>query len=157
MQSENIEFWLAGDYKAVAGGSIYESLQEAISSLNGKVKVLGKLSEEDLVRFYSEIDLLLLPSTNRFEAFGMVQMEAMTFGALVVTSDMPGVRETVLRTGMGELAQPGSVASLVEAIKRALIIRARTSRDDVARALSREFSNDSFEAAYLTLIDNISS
>lgn len=156
LKDEPFEFWLAGDYKDVAGGSIFGQISNDIESLGGKVRLLGRLSNEDLIEFYRSIDVLLLPSTNRFEAFGMVQMEAMTFGATVVTSDMPGVRETVRKTKIGQLCEPSSGRSLVDAIRRARVERESISRDDVRAAVHREFGNDKFVGHYLALIDRLS-
>ena len=155
LQNENIEFWLAGDYENVAGGSIYKQLEDKILKLGSHVRLLGKLSDTELVAFYSKIDALLLPSTNRFEAFGMVQMEAMEFGAMAVTSDLPGVREVVRKTKMGELCLAGSGASVAEAIKRIVIRRNTVSRDQVKSTLHEQFSLEGFKSAYLSLIDNI--
>lgn len=156
LKDETIEFWLAGDYKDVAGGSVYERLKSDIESLGCKVRLLGRLTNEQLVDFYKSIDVLLLPSTNRFEAFGMVQMEAMTFGAMVVTSDMPGVRETVCKTKVGELCEPGSGCSLAESILRARSEREKISRFDVRASVLREFSNSKFLDSYFALVKKLS-
>ncbi len=156
LKNEPVEFWLAGDYKDVAGGSVFDRIKSDIESLGGKVRLLGRLSNEELINFYRSIDVLLLPSTNRFEAFGMVQMEAMTFGATVVTSDMPGVRETVRKTKIGQLCEPGSGPSLADAIQRAQVERASLSREEVRIAVRREFGNEKFIADYLTLVDKLS-
>lgn len=156
LKDEPFEFWLAGDYKDVAGGSIFGRIGNDIESLGGKVRLLGRLSNERLIEFYRSIDVLLLPSTNRFEAFGMVQMEAMTFGATVVTSDMPGVRETVRKTKIGQLCEPSSGRSLVDAIRRARVERESISREDVRAAVHHAFGNEKFIGDYLALIDKLS-
>lgn len=156
LQGEPIDFWLAGDYSDVAGGSVYERLKNDIKSLGGKVRLFGRLSNEELIDFYRNIDVLLLPSTNRFEAFGMVQMEAMTFGATVVTSDMPGVRETVRKTKIGQLCKAGSGRSLADAILRARAERQNISREEVRAAVCREFSNNKFVSDYLVIVNKLS-
>lgn len=156
LKGEPIDFWLAGDYNDVAGGSVYERLKNDIESLGGKVRLFGRLSNEELIDFYRNIDVLLLPSTNRFEAFGMVQMEAMTFGATVVTSDMPGVRETVRKTKIGQLCKAGSGPSLADAILRARAERQNISREEVRAAVCREFSNSKFVSDYLALVKKLS-
>jgi glycosyltransferase involved in cell wall biosynthesis len=154
-KGEDVVFWLAGDHQAVAGGTIFAKLKSSLDQLGEQVVLLGKLTDEQLAQFYKSIDILLLPSVNRFEAFGMVQLEAMSFGALVVTSDMAGVRESVRRTGMGELSSPGSVDSLVEAMRRALAKRSRISREEVVRSLRAHFANEDFKRAYSDLIEEI--
>lgn len=155
LKDEPVEFWLAGDFMEVAGGTVFGRIKHDIETLGAKVRLCGRLSDEELTNFYRSIDVLLLPSTNRFEAFGMVQMEAMTFGATAVTSDMPGVRETVRKTGIGQLCEPGSGRSLADAILRARAERASVSREDVRTAVRCEFGNEKFISAHLELIDKL--
>jgi glycosyltransferase involved in cell wall biosynthesis len=155
LNNQPVEFWLAGDYKEVAGGSIYSDIKTDIDLLGTKVRLLGRLTDNELKNFYRTIDVLLLPSTNRFEAFGMVQMEAMTFGAIVVTSNMPGVRETVRKTGIGQLCKPNSGQSLADAIMRAAKDRLHFTRSDVSNAVRFSFTNKNFEEAYMNLLYQI--
>lgn len=77
---------------------------------------LGKLTEEELGTFYRIIDMLVLPSINSTEAFGMVQAEAMMKGTPVVASNLPGVRVPISYTGMGVLVEPKSSLALENAM-----------------------------------------
>ncbi len=70
------------------------------------IQFLGRVDMDELVRFYYDIDVLVLPSIDRLEAFGMVQVEAMSCGTPVVASDLPGVNTVVGQTGFGRIAQP---------------------------------------------------
>ncbi|MDD5083583.1 MAG: glycosyltransferase family 4 protein [Candidatus Moranbacteria bacterium] len=97
---------IAGDYENVAGGSIKSELDAYQSVFPGKIIFTGFLSDEDLVRFYSTIDVLVLPSIDPLEAFGMVQIEAMCCGCPVIASDMPGVDTAVRKTHFGHLSKP---------------------------------------------------
>jgi glycosyltransferase involved in cell wall biosynthesis len=68
------------------------------------------------VSFYSLIDVLVLPSVDPLEAFGMVQVEALLCQTPVVASDMPGVREVVNRTGLGRIAEKRNPQDIAEKI-----------------------------------------
>ena len=108
-------FVLAGPTDTVPGERVHERLAAGIQALGPAWLHLGKLSDEELTAFYEAIDVLVLPSTNSTESFGMTQAEAMLAGTPVVATDLPGVREAVRRTGMGLLVPPGDAAALADA------------------------------------------
>lgn len=83
-------------------------------------KFFGKLTDNQLAAFYKNIDLLVLPSTNHTEAFGMVQAEAMLHGTPVVASNLWGVRLPISLTKMGILVNPENPEELALAIKKVL-------------------------------------
>jgi glycosyltransferase involved in cell wall biosynthesis len=70
--------------------------------------------------FYAALDCLLLPSLNSTESFGLVQVEAMLCGTPVVASALPGVREPIRLTGMGEVVPVGDAAALASAVARVI-------------------------------------
>jgi glycosyltransferase involved in cell wall biosynthesis len=103
------------------------SLVEANSSV---VVHLGVLTDRELTAFYREIDVLAVPSTNSTESFGMTQAEAMLAGTPAVASDLPGVREAIRATGMGEVVQPGNAHRLAAALVRVLSAKERYIRPE---------------------------
>ncbi len=84
--------------------------------LNKKVKFLGRVSEEELILQYQSADLLVLPSINSHEAFGLVLIEAMSCGLPVIASDLPGVRSVFEDKKQGLLCRPGDVQDLRQKI-----------------------------------------
>lgn len=82
--------------------------------LDNLIRFVGRVSDEDLPIYYNSVDLFVLPSINRGEAFGMVLLEAMSSGVPVVASDLPGVR-TLAQDG-GIAIQPNDPQALAEAI-----------------------------------------
>lgn len=118
---DNLQLLIGGDYKNVAGGSIYEELADFIQREKIKnVEFIGKIPEERMAEFYSSLDVFVLPSIYKLEAFGMVQIEAMLCGTPVVASDLYGVRTIVGKTGMGEISEKGNFRDLAEKISRVL-------------------------------------
>lgn len=116
-QRDDVVLHIAGDYKSVAGGSIYPSLKKYIDENNLKdVVFLGKLPEEEMEKFFSGLDVFTLPSVNSLEAFGMVQVEAMRCGTPVVSSDLYGVRTIVQTTGGGLVSKRGNYEDLARCI-----------------------------------------
>lgn len=107
---------IVGDHSKVAGGGVKDELDKYIKKYPGKIVFTGYLSDEELNQFYSMIDILVLPSIDPLEAFGMVQVEAMLCGSPVVASDLPGVREVVKRTGYGLLSKPKDAKDIAKKI-----------------------------------------
>jgi len=91
--------------------SKYEKLSNSLQ-LGDKIKFSGKLGNENLVRAYQEADLLILPSINNNEAFGIVLIEALACGVPVLASDLPGVRSVFANWQEGLLVAPGSIDDL---------------------------------------------
>ena len=113
---------IAGPFgKEVAGEArYYGQILEIITKNNLAVYFLGALTKAQLFTFYRQIDLLVLPSINKTEAFGMVQVQAMLSGTPVVASDLPGVRQPILLTKMGLLAAPCDSDDLADKIQLVL-------------------------------------
>lgn len=139
---------IAGDSN-VAGGGIMHKLRPYLDRYAEDIVFTGRLSHEQLVRFYSNIDVLVLPSIDPLESFGMVQVEAMSCGTPVVASDMPGVNEVVSKTGFGRLAVPRDPENLAASI-------AEVHRDPPDPANFREEDWDQLVAlsAYRRVLEN---
>ncbi|MFH1946905.1 MAG: glycosyltransferase family 4 protein [Candidatus Magasanikbacteria bacterium] len=89
-------------------------MQAKVSGLSELVKFVGNISIEELPNYFYLADLLVLPSINQGEAFGMVLLEAMASGIPVIASDLPGVRSVAKDGGM--LVGPNDFAELSTAI-----------------------------------------
>ena len=113
---DNFVIVIAGDYENIAGGSIKNELDAYLNKFPNNIIFTGYLEKNDLNKFYSMIDVLVLPSIDPLEAFGMVQVEAMLCGTPVVASDMPGVREVVKSTGYGLLSKIKSPSDISKKI-----------------------------------------
>ena len=114
-------FVFAGEYANVAGRSIISELEGLINAHRENIILLGNVPYEKLPEFYSACNVLVLPSIDPLEAFGIVQVEAMLCGTPVVATDLPGVRVPVTKTGMGLIIPPmdekGLAAAVVKIMK----------------------------------------
>ena len=89
--------------------------------LTGRVSLLGRVDPERLPALYAGARALVLPSLDRSETFGVVQLEAMASGLPVIASDLPtGVREVGLPDRTCLLVKPGDSLALREAMRRLL-------------------------------------
>jgi glycosyltransferase involved in cell wall biosynthesis len=107
----------AGQYQNVLGEAEYaRRLAPLIAGLGDAWKFLGVLDPERMAMFFGACDVTVLPSLNSTESFGLVQIESMLCGTPVVASDLPGVRQPVLSTGMGRIVPRRDAAALAAAI-----------------------------------------
>ena len=80
------------------------------------IKFIGKISENEKIDFFNSLDVFVLPSINSFEAFGLVQIEAMMYGIPVIVSDLPGIRMPVYYTKNGYTFKKGNCKELVKCL-----------------------------------------
>lgn len=109
----------AGPYQNIIGEEHYFArLAEKIKAFEqqGNWRFLGVLDPKKMAMFYPNIDVLVLPSLNSTEAFGLVQIEAMMNGKPSVASNLPGVRQPVKIHNMGRVVPIGDSNALAEAL-----------------------------------------
>lgn len=150
-QIPDASLMIAGNYKSVAGGSVYPQLIEYIKKENiNDVTFLGKVPEEDLAEFYSKLDVFVLPSINSLEAFGMVQLEAMFCGVPVVASNLPGVRTIVQNTKMGLISNVGDENDLANKIIKVLKNRDKyiIPKEKLLKIYSNKVLVDKYKSIY---------
>ncbi len=118
----NVRVLFVGTYQNVVGEEKYaERIMPLIEGLKDHWTFLGNLSSVEMSAFFRVCDVLVVPSVNSTEAFGLVQIEAMISGTPVVASDLPGVRQPVSRHGMGKVSEVGDAKSVANAIVDVLI------------------------------------
>jgi glycosyltransferase involved in cell wall biosynthesis len=121
----------------------YEKLSDDLG-LADRVVFTGRVSEEDLPRYYLLGDVFVFPSTDSSEAFGIAALEAMSCGLPVVASDLPGVR-TIVRDGeTGWRSQPGSVSSFAVSLARLLNDESSLKRfgENARKMAVEEYTNE---------------
>jgi len=115
-----LKILFAGQYENVVGEEdIYRRLMPRITQLGPEHwEFLGILTQAQMPAFLAACDVLAVPSLNSTESFGLVQVEAMLCGTPSIASDLPGVRQPPLMTGMGKVVPIGDASALAEAILR---------------------------------------
>ncbi len=146
----------AGPYgKDVAGEEqYYNDIKKMLDEKHLKYHFLGCLSSGDLAAFYKAVDILVLPSINSTEAFGMVQAESMICGTPVVTTDLPGVRVPVQLTGMGKIVKLRNVNNLSEAIDHVVSNKNQYTNEKLVSAAQEIFKIEKTYQFYDKLLKN---
>jgi glycosyltransferase involved in cell wall biosynthesis len=141
---------LAGEKDRVPGETVGERLEPLLSDPSSGVVATGSVPPEQIGDLFRVADLLVLPSTNSTESFGLVQVEAMLEGVPVVASDLPGVRQPVRLTGMGEIAPVGDAAGLARQILRVLESpdSYRRPKEEIRSKFSLERTISEYEDVY---------
>lgn len=104
----------------IAGtGDLEPTLKEYArkKGLEDKVHFLGFLSDRELKQAYADCDIFVLPSVEKSEAFGIVQLEAMIYGKPVINTLLPsGVPHVSLAGVTGLTVKKSDPAELADAI-----------------------------------------
>lgn len=143
----NIAF--AGQYE-MPYEKFYERCQPLLRRYEDRVHFVGFLQNgQQMADFYAACDVLALPSST--ECFGLVQVEAMLCGTPVVATDIPGAREAVRVTGMGEIVPPRDSLALASGIARIVSDprRYRKPREEIERLFSFEETMRGYEEILL--------
>jgi glycosyltransferase involved in cell wall biosynthesis len=141
----------AGQYENVMGEEAYaRRLAPLFERYRDNWTFLGTLSARNMASFFPNCDIIVVPSLNSTESFGLVQVEAMLCGTPSIASELPGVRQPVLQTGMGLVTPIGDSAALGAALvqildKPADFIRPRA---EIAARFSTERTATEYEALF---------
>ena len=142
-----------GEYQRVIGEHAYrEKLLPLIDALGEHWTFLGVVTEEEKAAFYHVCDVLVLPSINSTESFGMVQVEALISGTPVVATDLPGVRQPVLTTGMGKIVPVMDAAALARGILAVLESGMRVEPGQI-KHIAAHYSPQTIAEAYEILFE----
>lgn len=120
----------------VGGGPLRGMVERRAAERGLNVRIVEDPADDELVSLYRGARCLVLPSTQRSEAFGMVQVEAMACGTPVISTDLPtGVpwvnqhRVTGLVVPVGDSrALAGAVRAMDDPALRATLSEGAVSR-----------------------------
>ncbi len=146
----------AGQYQNVMGEQAYaDRLMPRIRKFEemGCWKFLGNLSQQQLAAFYPNMDVLVVPSLNSTEAFGLVQVEAMMNNVACVASALPGVRRPVQMHAMGKVVPIGDAAALAGALLEIFAEKEKYRCDSAA--LAHQYDPDTVAAEYEKLFEGL--
>ena len=138
----------------IAGDGEYAQTLKGIAGDSPRVKFLGRISPDELSRYYRHAKALVVPSVC-FETFGIILIEAFRQGTPVIARRIGPFPEIVERSGGGMLFT--EAAELHKALER--LENEAGLRDALSRAgrsaFLRNWSEDAVVPQYLGLIRRI--
>jgi len=117
---DNVKLVFAGPSTTVGENKYLQYVKTLLIKNKVDYLFLGQLTPEQLGAFYKTIDLLVLPSTNQTEAFGMTQVEAMLLRTPVIATNLPGIKIPIQLTRMGLFVEPKNPEQITKAIQEIL-------------------------------------
>ncbi len=152
-QFPSIKYMLAGQYRDVVGENVWERLQPQIQQYRDDLEFLGTVPIQNMGSFFGACDVMTVPSINSTESFGLVQVEAMLSGCPVVATNLPGVREPVRVTRMGEIVPIRDARALADGIVKVLQHRSNYVRP--RQEIEELFALDKTVTEYEKLFDEL--
>jgi glycosyltransferase involved in cell wall biosynthesis len=134
---KKIEFWVVGEDKVIPKMKEL-CLQEGVYD---NFRFLGWKSQADLIEIYAQCDIFAMPSLT--EAFGVVFLEAMAAGVVVIGANVGGIPEIIDDNINGMLINNNDSSMLENAIleilqNREIMERLRTNEIRTAKEFSVE-------------------
>lgn len=141
---------VAGEGPARAG------LEDTVRSLgvDGSVRFVGRVGEEELVEWYRAADVCVVPSTS-LEGFGLTVLEALACGTPVVATDVGGLPEALAGFDDSLLVPPGDVAALADRLSGAFDGTRPLPTPERCRQHAEGFSWDNAVDRHLRIYDEV--
>lgn len=133
-------------------GGAEQNLKQLIETygLSQRVRLFGGLSHNQVLAFMERAVIFVLPS--RFEAFGIVILEAGAFGVPVIASNVGGIREILTQNETGRLCEPEDIVTLASDL-RLLLLDAEERRRLGGNLKKHVINNFSWEKTYKKYCD----
>lgn len=140
----------------VGDGAMRDALEKQITNLDAreKIKVLGRLPRQEIIPLLDQSDVFILIS--RDEVFGLVYIEAMSRGCIVVASREEGMEGIIVNGKNGFLCEAGNAEELASVIVyiRSLSNQERMAISDAAIATSQLLTDVKVAKNYIeTVVD----
>lgn len=135
----DVRFLVAGGLSLTSPGHVTQEEYES-NKQEGIIEHLGSVS--DMPKLYGTPGMVVVIPSYYNEGLNRSLMEACSAGKPIITTDMPGCRETVIDGKNGYLVTPRDVKSLIYALKKYMNLSLK-ERNDMSLA-SRKLAEEKF-------------
>ena len=141
-------------------GILYSKLQAQIKRLHleHQVTLLGFLDAKEIIKHYKSSSVFLFPSITKNEAFGIAQIEAMSYGLPVISCSIKGsgvdwVNQNNTTGIVVPPRNPQAIANAIATIEKDYQGFSTRAQQRFASCFSKEVMLDSIQALYLQAYD----
>lgn len=132
----------------VVGGGPEQASLEKIARKD--IRFMGFVDDEALARLYRGARAVIFPSE---EDFGMVAVEALSFGTPVIALEYGGIREIVTPGETGEFFHAPAPEIIAEGVRRFLVGEGTYSEEKM-RASVVQFTKENFQKQLRRVLEN---
>lgn len=115
---DKVKYLLCGKYDEQEGARLKAAIEKL--GIGDKVVLTGFVKDEELINHYLLADVFIMPSKK--EGFGIVFIEAMICGLVVIAGNKDGSVDALCEGKLGLLVDPDSPEEITKAIQNALQI-----------------------------------
>ncbi len=147
-----------GRCRFVVGGDgpMRPALQQLAAELKAGERIVfpGRLSDDDLRLAYQAADLFILP-TLALECFGLITIEAFSYGCPVLSTDVGAIPETMRPILPDFIVAAGDVAALRDKVERFLSSTLRApSPDELVRYAQENYGQEKLVPRIAALLES---
>lgn len=149
--------YLPNDYIVLIGGKgeltdWYLKLVQS-AGLQYKVRFIGRVPDSELGGYYDYAKAFVLPSVDKSEAFGVVQLEAMSFGTPIVSCAIQGSGvSSVNKNGVtGIVCDPNKPKKLAEAIES--VVSSDFEKEKIQSHFQTFYTRDKMATRFIELYE----
>lgn len=135
---------LGWNLKIIGTGSLESNLKR---TANKNIEFLGRVGDEDLNYYYKNCEALIFPGV---EDFGLVMVEAQSFGKPVIAFRGGGALEIVIEGKTGEFFNLQNSKSLIKVLKK---FKTNRYNSRIIKNNAKRFSQERFEKEFRSFVN----
>ncbi|MCK4668012.1 glycosyltransferase [Candidatus Dependentiae bacterium] len=145
----------------IGGGVLENKLKGQVKETgldSSRIHFVGKISEKQKYSYLKGAEMLVLPSSHKTEAFGIVLLEAMVFGKPLVTTELGTGTSWVNQDQWTGIVVPARNSEKLAGAINKILNNPDLSRrfgDASLKRFNTEFSPEKFREKYLNLLKNV--
>lgn len=147
--NRNIELYVVGD------GPEKEDIELFCkkNDFNGKIYFVGFKQKEDLVLYYNNANIFILPTFS--DKFGIVYSEALSCGLFVIASKYAGASYDIIEDGVnGLIVDPHDIVALASSIDKAIsMLPSIPSRHEISESVAGKM--DLYAQQFVAAVDSV--